>query len=554
MLAQLSIKNLAVIEALDLSFEAGMSVITGETGAGKSIVLQALALALGKRSNANLVRHGKTFASISAVFDIRHRAKIQDLLTDQSLNDENECILRRVIYADGRSKAFINGISVPLSSLKKLGALLIDMHSQNEHQLLLQSAQQRELLDDFAGARDLCAELNEIVTQYQTFGKQIEQQRADQHFKIQQRDLLSHQLNTLIEAVLCETEILSIESDFKIQANAATLITQIGEILHQLDSETGINHQLLQLSNQLSQSQIIDDKLTGAQVLLTGAQLQTQETIYELTQYLSKLSIDETAAQELEARMSELYDLARKHDCQIPELLQVQRRIETELNALGDAQYSIDALQIKRAALQTTYAQKSAILSTKRQQQGRAFSASVTQIMQTLGMPNSEFVIALLPKSSADGVHFNGAEGVDFLVKTNAGQTPKPLKKIASGGELSRISLAISVIDTHNTRPPTLIFDEVDVGISGAVAEVVGQKLKQLASKYQVLCITHLAQVAALGHQHLLVAKTQHKANAQTQATYLSGKHRVAEIARILGGVAITDKTLDAAQEMIHAP
>ncbi|CAC9435610.1 DNA repair protein RecN [uncultured Gammaproteobacteria bacterium] len=549
MLSQLSVKNLAVVEALDLSFESGMSTVTGETGAGKSILLQALNLVLGHRSDSALVRHGQDKAEVSAAFDVAGHKKIQNYLQAQSLDADSECILRRIITSDGRSKAFVNGVNVPLSIMKGVGELLIDMHGQNEHQLLLRNNQQRDLLDAYAQSPELCDTLNTIVSQYNTINSQIDELSNNQDLKQQQQELLQHQLQELEDAALAQDELDTIERHFKTSANASSLIEKTTQVLNQLEQESGANTQLLNLSHVLNQALETDEKLTPIAQMLSSAQVQTQETIYELNNYLSSLSFDEQTTAELEARLSELHDLARKHTCQITELITTQDSIAQSLQALSGASASLEGLQQQKETLAQQYHQQATALSKTRLEKADLLSNLVTEAMQVLGMPGSVFKVDLPKKEN--GVHYNGDESVDFLVRTNMGSDFKALKKVASGGELSRISLAISVVSSDSEYTPTLIFDEVDVGISGAVAEVVGQKLKQLSQHYQIICITHLAQVAAFGHQHLRVQKSQDKEGAQTTVTQLSNNQRVDEIARILGGSTITDKTKTVAEEMI---
>jgi len=550
MLSQLSVKNLAVVEKLDLEFSPGMSTVTGETGAGKSILLQALSLSLGRRGDSTLVRHGKDKAEVSAVFDVTNHQKIQNYLEEQSLEDEGECVLRRIISSDGRSKAFVNGVNVPLSVLKNVGELLIDMHGQNEHQLLLRPDQQRELLDAYAQSSEACAQLNTIVAEYNAISNQIDELSSNQDLKQQQQTLLQHQLQELESAELTQEELDSIESDFKTSANAASLIEKASAILGQLEQEQGVNEQLNSLSYELGLAAETDEKLVPISVLLSSAQVQTQESVYELTNYLSSLSVDDQTTAELEARLSELHDLSRKHNCQITELITARKGVASELESIGGAGASLDGLQQQKDQLAQQYQTQAKQLSKIRAERATQLSNAVTEAMQVLGMPGSEVKVDL--PSKATGVHYNGNEGVDFLVKTNMGSDFKALKKVASGGELSRISLAISVVSSDSEYTPTLIFDEVDVGISGAVAEVVGQKLKQLSEHYQIICITHLAQVASFGHQHLRVSKAQQDDGAQTTVEQLSTDERISEVARILGGATITDKARTAAEEMIE--
>ena len=549
MLSQLSVKNLAVVEKLDLSFESGMSAVTGETGAGKSILLQALSLALGVRADSNLVRHGKDKADISAAFSVDQNKTIQTFLAEHSLDDEGECILRRVITSDGRSKAFINGSSVPLSIVRAMGDLLIDMHGQNEHQLLLRADQQLQLLDGFAQLESDKNTLNVIVREHKALYQKISHLMDNQDIIEQQQALYLHQLKELDEAMLNQEELDTIEADFKISANAQAIIEKTSGVLNQLEEESGANAQLLSLSSALSEALEIDNKLQVGFDLINSAQVQTQEAVYELTQYLSKLSSNDQSAQEMEDRISELYALGRKHHCPIEELLNTKEQLEAKLDEIGGGSNSINEMSQQLKTIEKRYQTQAKTLSKTRIKQAQILSTLVTEAMQVLGMPGSEFMVGLNEK--ADGVHLNGNESVEFLVKTNMGQDFKLLKKVASGGELSRISLAISVVGSDSEYTPTLIFDEVDVGISGAVAEVVGKKLQDLSKNYQILCITHLAQVAAFGRQHLQVSKIQHESGVQTTVEQLSKTQRVEEVARILGGTIITDKARLAAEEMI---
>jgi len=549
MLSQLSVKNLAVVERLDLSFEPGMSAVTGETGAGKSILLQALGLALGVRADSNLVRHGKDKADISAAFAVEHNQTVQEFLSENALEDEGECILRRVITSDGRSKAFINGNSVPLSTVRNVGDLLLDIHGQNEHQLLLRPDQQMKLLDGFAQLEADKQALNEIVRAHKSLSEKVDNLLNNQELIEQQQALYSHQLEELNEAALDQDELNTIEASFKTSANAQVITEKTSNVLNQLESDTGANAQLLTLGSQLSDALEMDDKLQVGFELLSSAQVQTQEAVYELTQYLSQLSTDEQSAQEMEERISELYALGRKHNCAIEELIEVREQLDLKLEEIGGGANSISEMTDQLDLLVKRYQDKAQKLSKDRQLKATELSQLVTEAMQVLGMPGSEFKIGLNEK--LDGVHLNGHEAVEFLVKTNMGQDFKALKKVASGGELSRISLAISVVSSDSEYTPTLIFDEVDVGISGAVAEVVGRKLQELAKHYQIICITHLAQVASFGHQHLRVSKAQQDGGAQTTVEQLEDAQRIDEVARILGGATITDKARVAAAEMI---
>ena len=549
MLVELAVKNLAVVENLEVSFTAGMSTITGETGAGKSILLNSLNLALGQRADKSMVRSGSDKADISATFLLNNNSRVKDILLEQELEADDECILRRVITADGRSKAFINGVPMPLNIVRALGEGLVDMHGQNEHQLLLKPLEQLSLLDNFAESTVLVQEINVVVKEYKKLNLQVQEASNNQDLFLEKQELYQHQLDELENANLTIDELNSIEDEYKVSSNSKDLVVQVSNILNQLEGDVGLNPQLSSLSYELEKTQTIDAKLSSANEMLSNAQLQVQECVYELNGYLNNLNIDEEYLQNLELRISELHDLSRKHNCQIIELLSVKQDITDKLNKLSIGSESIEKLKEKLNKLDEKYQSLANKLTKIRTSKAKELSTKVSEVMQISGMPGSEFSIDICTKDSE--VYLNGNESVEFLVRTNMGQEHKALKKVASGGELSRISLAISVVASNSEYTPTIIFDEVDVGISGAVAQVVGQKLKSLSDTYQVLCITHLAQVASFGDQHLKVIKSQGKNGASTTIENLSSIDRVQEVARILSGEKITDRSINAAAELI---
>ena len=551
MLDQLSVKNLVVVEDLNIEFLHGMTVVTGETGAGKSILVQALNLAIGGRSDAALVRNGKSKAEIIATFSLDGNQSIQSVLEDLDLEDSNECILRRVIGSDGKSRSYVNGSNVTLSTLRDVGCHLIDMHGQNEHQLLLRNHQHRIILDDFADTHHLCEEVNTIVHGYRQVVQEVDDLRNSNELLSAQKDLLNHQLEELIQCQLDQNELDSIENNYKMSSNASLLIEKISKILKSLDDESGVNNILIEAEDVIGQAREFDDRLESIQSLLSSAQVQIQESIYDLTNYLSKVSGQEVNVNDLEARINMLHDLGRKHRCQIPELLHAQNSIQNKLNEFDTSSDKLEELLTKQKQLEKDYFKKSKILSEKRQHASVSLSEKVTDLMQDLGMPGSEILFCL--NSYKDLIRTNGNEEIIIHVKTNVGQDFKPLSKVASGGELSRISLALSVVTSKTELTPSIVFDEVDVGISGSVAEIVGQLLKRLSDRYQIICVTHLAQVAAQGKEHLKVVKLQKSGSTFTQVTALNQEQRTDEVARILGGIKISDKTRMAAAEMIKS-
>lgn len=551
MLDHLQVKNLVVVEDLSVDFKSGMTVITGETGAGKSILIQALSLVAGGRSDASLVRSGASKAEIVATFSLSSNTDLRTFLESLDLESDNECILRRVLASDGKSRSYVNGSNVPLSTLREVGSYLIDMHGQNEHQLLLRANHHRLLLDDYAGTQKQCEELNKIVNNYQRIRNEVDDLQNNNSLVESQKELVSHQLNEFTQAEMSQEELDTIEEDFKVSSNASQLVGKISKILDSLDNESGVNNSLIEGESVVSQSKELDSRLEAIHSLLSGAQLQVQESIYDLTDYLSKISSQEDNSDLLSSRINLLHDLGRKHNCSIQDLLAVQLSLEEKLDALESSNEKIDMLLLEQAKLEGVYYEKAEVLSSKRLSASKSLSKEVTELMQQLGMPGSEIIFNI--KSSESPVKLNGMEEIVILTKTNAGQDLKPLGKVASGGELSRISLALSVITSKTELTPSVVFDEVDVGISGSVAEIVGQMLKKLSSRYQIICVTHLAQVAAQGQDHMKVLKTQKNGSTFTQVNSLNSKERTDEIARILGGIKISEKTRMAAEEMIKS-
>ena len=549
MLDQLFVKNLVVVQELNIEFKNGMTVVTGETGAGKSIIIQALSLVVGGRSDASLVRDGASKSEIVATFSIDIEDRLQSLLENLDLENGTECILRRVISADGKSRSYVNGSNVPLSTLRDIGGYLIDMHGQNEHQLLLRSNQHRILLDDYAITQDLCEEVNSTVYQYQQIQNEIEDLTKNNELLSTQKELLSHQLNELLQIDTTQDELDSIEDDYRVSVNASLLVEKISKILESLDHESGVNNILIDGERSVEQSRELDSRLDSIQSLLSSAQVQVQESIYDLTDYLNKIGSIEDNSAELTARINILHELGRKHNCQIQELISVQTNLQAQLDDLGSSNDKLEKLLIKQNQFEKNYYSKSHLLSDKRLAASKSLSKKVTDIMQNLGMPGSEIDFSIKPLKNS--IRLNGLEEIIIHVKTNTGQDLKPLNKVASGGELSRISLALSVVTSNSELIPSIVFDEVDVGISGSVAEIVGQMLKKLSTHYQIICVTHLAQVAAQGKEHLKVVKIQKNGATFTHVSDLSPSQRTEEVARILGGIIISDKTRVAAEEMI---
>ena len=407
------------------------------------------------------------------------------------------------------------------------------------------------MLDDYAGAQSLCEDVNRICNNYQKIKIKIEELQSNNSLLSAQKELLAHQLDELHQAQLSEIELNNIEDDYRASRNSSQLLEKISKILSSLNDDHGVNNILIEGENILDQSKEIDSRLDSIRALISAAQLQVQEGIYDLTDYLSKISNQEDNSLQLDQRITLLHDIGRKHNCQITELIDVQKSLESRLIELDTSDEKLDDLVKEMGQLEKKYYAESEALSIKRKKASKDLSKEVSRLMQKLGMPGSEIIFKMVEMEKE--VRFNGAEDIIIQVKTNAGQDFKPLNKIASGGELSRVSLALSVSSSNTELTPTVVFDEVDVGISGSVAEIVGQMLKQLSHQYQIICVTHLAQVAAQGKEHLKVEKTQKNDMTYTDVVGLNSKERAEEIARILGGIKISNKTRLAAEEMISS-
>jgi DNA repair protein RecN (Recombination protein N) len=551
MLVHLSINNFASASQLEMEFNAGMTVITGETGAGKSIMLDALGLALGDRADATVVRAEAKQADIHACFDLSTIGEAKNWLQERDMLDGDECLLRRVITREGRSRAYINGRPSPLQDLKSLGEILIDIHSQHSHQSLLKKDHQRRLLDEFADLDEITATLKTLVHQFQQTQQRltrIESQRNEQTARAQ---LLGYQLDELKELNLQATELEQLEQEQQQLANGEQIL-QASQHAIALCSEGELNVTTIlnQALRSLAKIPVKTLQLQEAEQLLNSALIQTEEANSELQRYVDNFELDPERLQRVENRLSEIYDIARKHHIQPGQLPELQSELQRELLGIVGSDKDIELLQQQRESLAQDYQRQAQELSKKRKSAAARLQKLVEKQLQQLAMNNCRFCIALTPREPQQP-HPHGNEDISFLVSTIPGQEPQPLAKIASGGELSRISLAIQVITAKTSAIPTLIFDEVDVGIGGATAEVVGNLLRELGERGQVLCVTHQPQVAVKGQQHLFVSKTASKNTVNTRLQRLDDIDKVEEIARMLGGIAITDQSRAHAREML---
>lgn len=553
MLTYIHIWNFAVVEKLDIEINNGLTIVTGETGAGKSIMLDALGLSLGDRADSSIVRHGCDKAEISVSFSTIDTPDAEAWLVEHEMNSENEVIIRRSINANGTSKAFINGIPSPIKLLRELGEKLVDLHGQHEHQSLLKSDLQRLLLDDYAKNQKLLDKVKLAFKTWQQLNTEFQRLTQASKDRTAQLELLRYQVNELETLNIQQGEVKEIDIEHKRLANANQLLSNSDSILQSLmdDDNVNINNILNRSIVELETLCKLDDAIKPANELLNNALINIQEAASELRNYTSSLEIDPQRLEILEQRLADIQNLSRKHNLNSDTLYTLLPALSKELDDLENADIRLGNLEseIKQAA--QSYLSAANELTKKRQAAAKKLSKLVTSSMQTLGMEGGKLDISV---SSADENNYTalGLDSIEFLVSANPGQSLKPLAKVASGGELSRISLAINVITAKDTRIPTLVFDEVDVGIGGRVAEIVGLELRALSEHRQVLCVTHLPQVAALGHHHLQVNKSSNKKVTSTQITTLSKEQRIEEIARMLGGVNITEQTRSHAKEMIE--
>ena len=554
MLTQLTINNFAIVRQLEIELAKGMSVITGETGAGKSIAIDALGLCLGQRIETSMVREGQERAEICASFSIEPTNPAYQWLQEQELLDPDnpsDCILRRVINADGRSKAFINSTPVSASQLKEIGQYLIHINGQHASQLLLKNDYQLQLVDTFAHHYDLLAQMREdyrawknLQTQVKTFQQKVTENEA-------KKQLLQYQVEELDEFALRPNEYLELEEDQRRLSNSEQL-TQLSQSALQLLSENetvSIDSMLYRATQYIDELSELDPRYASVQTMLNDALIQVQEATSEVQHLASHIEQDPMLLQEIEQRLGQALQLARKHNVKPEELVEWHQKLKAELTALLDFSESEERLILEEKAAFEKMQRTAKQLHESRCQAAEKLAQQVTHSIKGLAMENAEFFIEV--NSDLTKVASNGADNIVFTLRSNLGQQAQPLAKVASGGELSRISLAIQVLTSDQSAIPTLIFDEVDVGISGKTASVVGKLLRQLGDKCQVLCVTHLPQVACHGHHQFNVEKFTVDDKTETKMTALSQEERVPALARLLGGSEITELALANAQEML---
>ncbi|WDE00836.1 DNA repair protein RecN [Thalassomonas actiniarum] len=552
MLLHLNIQNFAIVRSLDIDWNHGMTTITGETGAGKSIAIDALGLCLGERALTNVVRPGCKKAELSAVFGVLANPAASKWLEQHDLNGDDECILRRVVSAEGRSRAYINGSQVPLAQLKELGQLLINIHGQHDHQQIVKAAEQRRMLDDYAGHQHLMDDVKYHHQKWRELTAELKQLQENKLQRDAKQQLLQYQVSELDEFALQPEEFETLETDYKRYSNSQHLLNETLMSLQQLsdNEEFNVLDSLRRSCDSLSALTSVDSSLSGIAKVLEEAQIQIDDACNDLRQYYDRLELDPETFHFLEERYSQAIQLAKKHQLAPENLPDFHSELARELANISSDESRLSAMGEEIEKARQSYLDVARVLSDSRQKQAKKLGALISTSMQELNMPHGEFQ-ARVEQNPGEQLSVHGIDEVSFVVSINPGQPLEAMNKVASGGELSRISLAMQVILADKVVTPSLIFDEVDVGISGPTASMVGSKLQQLAKNTQVICVTHLPQVASKGHQQLFVAKLTDGEHTETKVTELSEPARIKEIARLLAGDKITEHSLANAQELL---
>lgn len=552
MLSHIRIRNFAIIDEAELELSPGMTVLTGETGAGKSILVGALGLVLGDRADSATVRHGAERAEITASFEIDRDSPTHAWLREQALDSEDECVLRRVISREGRSKSFINGQSVPLRSLTELGEQLVDIHGQHAHQSLLRKPTQMELLDTHGGHADLGKDVARSYREWQSLTVDLGSLQDQQKDREARLDLLRYQVRELDALALQDRELEQLELERKKLAHSGKLMEgarQALQLLYENDNESA--QSLVSRAASLVGGAVeLDPSLKATLEMIGEADIRISEAAEDLRRYLDGMEIDPERQRQVESRLDSAHELARKHRIEPHQLQAHLESMQSELESLENAESRLEELTEKVTRAKSHYLESAKKLSAIRVSNATRLGSEVSAVMQKLGMPGGRFVCQVT-KVTESNYSAKGLDDIEFLVAANPGQPEQAIARVASGGELSRISLAVQVILADSSRVPSLVFDEVDSGIGGSVAEIVGRRLRELGARCQVMCVTHLPQVASQSHQHLRIIKITDGKTTRTALSHLEGEEKVEELARMLGGVEVTTKTREHAREMI---
>ncbi|HEU5137772.1 MAG TPA: DNA repair protein RecN [Steroidobacteraceae bacterium] len=552
MLTHLQIRDFAIIDLIDLEVRAGLTVLTGETGAGKSIVVDALALLAGGKGGAEVVRAGTERAELSATFDISGSpAALREVLAEQSVDADDELTVRRVIASDGRSRGYLNGVSVPLQLLRDVGGLIVDIHGQHEFQSLTRSSAQRELLDDFGDSLELADKVREAHKVWIALVNRTVELEGKSRDRDSRVELLRFQVSELKALDLKEGEVAQLTEERTRHSNRGRLAEAAQAAVGLLyDSDDGNAHATASRALAgIKTLSSVDQRLAKVIPMVDEATIQIREAARELSRYLETLDIDPARQEEVERRLAAVEELSRKHRLPAAELAGRAAVLEKELAELDSADEQLNLLKKSQAESLEAYRKLATQLSATRQTSARALSKDITARMQTLGMAGGRFLIDVNQANGEPAAH--GFDVVEFRVTANPGQPLRPLAKVASGGELSRLSLAVQVACAAEDAR-CMVFDEVDSGVGGAVAEIVGRELKALGFSGQAICVTHLPQVASQGHHHLRVAKLTDGKTTRTTISELTMDERIEELARMMGGKEVTGKAREHAREMLH--
>lgn len=552
MLTSIQVRNFAIIDEVQIEFDDGMTVLTGETGAGKSILVDAMGLVLGERGSAGLVRRGAKRAEFVAEFDLSNLPDATNWLEEQMLDQDDECNLRRVVGADGRSRAFINGNPVPLQSLKTLGEMLLDIHGQHFHQSLARRDVQRSLLDYYGGLSKQVADTAHAFTAWREVEEKLVALQDAERDRSSRMELLQFQLDEIDAIDLQQDEFEALTRERSVLRHSSRLAEGVTAGLENLDDmEPGNARSLIaDAINALDNLVEIDASLEPVLAMLQEAGIQVSESIDALRRYADGLEMDPARQAWVEDRLDAIRSVARKHHIEPEGILQLRVQLAESINDLEHSEERSQALRADAKNLSSAYEKIAQRLSTGRKKSAAALASDVTRAMSDLGMPGGRFEVRVTQREAGKfGPH--GMDSIVYLISANPGQDPMPLAKVASGGELSRMSLAIQVVASGGSRIPTMVFDEVDSGVGGGIAEMVGMRLRDLGQTRQVFCVTHLPQVASLGDHHFRITKLTDGKSTRTAITRLTEDERVEEIARMLGGVEITRRTREHAAEML---
>ena len=555
MLQRLHIRNFAIIDELELRLEAGFTALTGETGAGKSILIDAIGLLLGDRADTSMVRASAERADIQAEWDVQHCPDASAWLREMELldpDDPSHCLIRRVISSEGRTRAFINGSAVQLTALRELGETLIEIHGQHEHQRLVRPDVQRELLDAFLADEAPLLAVREQAGQFRRLELSLKQARDAGARDPAELEFLRYQIEELDALGLKPGELDQIDEEHRQLANAGQLIQEGGACLEALaEADGAIIDQVGRLEQQLTQLGRLHGGFAEVSELLNGAGIQLQEAAAQLRRMVERLDLDPERLAELEDKLTAVQDLSRKHHVRSSELLQRRDELAEQLQASESAASALSSLEAERDQMLAEYRRSADQLSAARREAAAQFAAAASSITRELGMSQATLEVAVESQAERPP-RSHGQDDIRLDFSANPGQPPRPLAKIASGGELSRISLAIQVAATGSRQVPVMIFDEVDSGVGGGVAQMVGERLRQLAEQRQILCVTHLPQVAAQGHHQMRISKQVDSGQTRTQVEALDEAQREQELARMLGGVEITERSRAHAREMLE--